>query len=85
MCYHVVRAGVLPPSGGDALVYGESITSPEGMDRIRWRRVCVCCANVLVGSEMRGRPCCAILKAPPDVDALMRTCVQVADGRVPAV
>ena len=27
--------GVLPPTGGDALVYGESITSTGGMDRIR--------------------------------------------------
>ena len=29
-------AGVLPPSGGDALVYGESLSTPGGMDRIRW-------------------------------------------------
>ena len=28
--------GVLPPSGGDALVYGESLSTPGGMDRIRW-------------------------------------------------
>lgn len=27
--------GVLPPSGGDALVYGESINAPGGLDRIR--------------------------------------------------
>ncbi|PSC73682.1 ABC transporter A family member 2 [Micractinium conductrix] len=27
--------GVLPPSGGDALVYGESLGTPGGMDRIR--------------------------------------------------
>lgn len=27
--------GVLPPSGGDALVYGESLSTPGGMDRIR--------------------------------------------------
>lgn len=27
--------GVLPPTGGDALVYGESITSAGGMERIR--------------------------------------------------
>lgn len=27
--------GVLPPSGGGALVYGESITAPGGLDRIR--------------------------------------------------
>lgn len=32
-------AGVLPPSGGDALVYGESLTTPGGMDRIRRARV----------------------------------------------
>ncbi len=30
-----VSAGVLPPSGGDALVYGESLSTPGGMDRIR--------------------------------------------------
>ena len=38
-------AGVLPPSGGDALVYGESLSTPGGMDRIR----CVC-----VGGGGRG-------------------------------
>ena len=27
--------GVLPPSGGDALIHGESIVAPGGMDRIR--------------------------------------------------
>jgi len=27
--------GVLPPTGGDALIHGESITAPGGMDRIR--------------------------------------------------
>jgi ABC-type multidrug transport system ATPase subunit len=29
------RTGVLPPSGGDALVYGESLSTPGGIDRIR--------------------------------------------------
>jgi ABC-type multidrug transport system ATPase subunit len=28
-------AGVLPPSSGDALVYGESIRTEGGIDRIR--------------------------------------------------
>ena len=28
-------AGVLPPSGGDALVYGESLSEPGGIDRVR--------------------------------------------------
>ena len=32
--------GVLPPSGGDALVYGESLSTPGGMDRIRWAGQC---------------------------------------------
>ena len=27
--------GVIPPSGGDALVYGEALSSAGGMDRIR--------------------------------------------------
>lgn len=27
--------GVLPPSGGDALVYGESLSEPGGIDRVR--------------------------------------------------
>ncbi|KAL4859820.1 ABC transporter A family member 2 [Chlorella vulgaris] len=27
--------GTLPPSGGDALVYGESLSAPGGMDRVR--------------------------------------------------
>lgn len=35
-CVPHTCAGVLPPSGGDALVYGESLSTPGGMDRIRW-------------------------------------------------
>lgn len=27
--------GIIPPSGGDALIYDESLTAPGGMDRIR--------------------------------------------------
>ena len=30
-----MMTGVLPPSDGEALVYGESLTSPGGIDRIR--------------------------------------------------
>ena len=30
-----MAAGVLPLTGGDALVYGESVTAPGGLDRIR--------------------------------------------------
>lgn len=35
-CTHCcLLSGVLPPSGGDALVYGESISAQGGLDAIR--------------------------------------------------
>ena len=30
-----ICAGVLPTSGGDALVYGEALSAPGGIDRVR--------------------------------------------------
>lgn len=48
------HAGVLPPSGGDALVYGESIGTPGGMDRIR-ALMGVCPQFDVLWPELTGR------------------------------
>ncbi|KAK9805624.1 hypothetical protein WJX72_008643 [[Myrmecia] bisecta] len=46
--------GVLPPSGGDALVYGQSLSSSGGMDRIR-SIMGVCPQFDILWGELTGR------------------------------
>jgi ABC-type multidrug transport system ATPase subunit len=46
--------GVLPASGGDALVFGEALSAPGGMDRIR-SRMGVCPQFDILWKELTGR------------------------------
>lgn len=49
-----VLTGVLPPSGGDALVFGEALSAVGGMDRIR-SRMGVCPQFDILWHELTGR------------------------------
>jgi ABC-type Na+ transport system ATPase subunit NatA len=49
-----VLTGVLPPTGGDAVVSGYSLTSPGGLDQIR-RTMGVCPQFDVLWNELTGR------------------------------